>query len=596
MTEAGAVTIADGYLLPGEDVPMMFSRLSSAAAKRLEMPELEAQFLDALEKGYFCLASPILSNFGTDRGLPISCYGQTIPDSIDGIYKSLHEFSMVTKGGGGCSQYWGEVRPQGAYISGGKNGKSNGSVPFAKCFDTAVTAVSQGNVRRGANAFYWPADHLDRDAALKIRDSLGTDSLRCRDSHHAFIFGDEMMKSIISNASPVDRKFWFEVIKTRLQDGEPFMMFSDNANKHNSVRLRRIYEKFGLRNRFSNICTEIILPTDERHTFVCCISSLPLHRFLEWKDKGIVRLMTFFLDAVLDEFIEKASAMPGMEKAVRFATKSRAIGIGVLGFHSFLQDQRLEFGSFQARSWNRLIFKTIRDEAEEASRELALLRGEPEWCVGEGYRHTHLMAVAPTATNSIISGQVSPGAEVWSSNIFSAKTAKASFICYNPALKKELALIGRDNEESWQEINEAQGSVQNLDWFPNELKPVFKTAYEIDMRDVVAQAAARSEFVDQGQSINFFFQPPELTGMSDVQQRETMTKYVKYVNKCHIDAWKSGIKTLYYCRSKQVVTPDSASRKDAVTASVIDAPKEPLVGKKYFYLEQEDGACKSCEG
>lgn len=561
MTSAGLTTLREGYLLPGETVRDMFRRVAAAAARRLEMPELADKFYWAMDSGFFCLASPILANMGTDRGLPISCFGQTIGDSIYDIYYGQVEFAMLAKNGGGVSQYFGLVRPANAPIKGGVNGVSNGSIPFAHGYDAAVVAVSQGNVRRGANCFYWPATHGDRKSALKIRRQVGSEHLQCLNSNHAFVFNDETMRGIVDGTNKEDREFWADAIKTRVETGEPFLMFEDNANRLPTERLKRIYEKHGLRNTYSNICTEIILPGDEKHTFVCCISSLPIHRFREWRDQGVVRLMVYFLDAVLDEFIEKAGKVPGFERAVRFAQKSRAIGIGVLGYHSFLQNEGLPFNSLPARSWNKVIFRHIRDEAEAASRELAALRGEPEWCRGEGVRNTHLMAVAPTATNSVISGHVSPGIEPWPSNVFAHKTAKGTFMLQNPALERLLGEKGLNTPEVWKNINAAGGSVQGLEALSPEEKEVFLTAGEMDMRDLVDAAADRQEFIDQGQSVNLFFYPPEKgEGESESSFADKVKTFYRYVNETHIRAWRKGLKTLYYCRGKAATKADSASR------------------------------------
>ena len=561
MTIAGIATLRDGYLLQGETVRGMFRRISSTAAKRSGMPEVEQSMFDALDNGYICLSSPILSNFGTDRGLPISCYGQAIGDSIHDIYSGITEFAMLSKNGGGVSQYFGHVRPANTPIKGGANGMSNGSVPFAKCYDSAVVAVSQGSVRRGANAFYWPSGHGDRKQALKIRRQVGSEMLQCLNSNHAFVFDDKTMDGIVSGSNQEDREFWTDLIKTRIETGEPYIMFEGASNRMNSERLTAIYQKHGLKNLYSNICTEILLPADPDHTFVCCISSLALHKFKEWKGKGVVRLMVILLDAVMDEFIEKASEIPALEKAVRFAKKSRAIGIGVLGYHTFLQEQGLPFNSLPARSWNKVMFRHIREEAEKASLELGQKRGEPLWCEGTGFRNTHLMAVAPTATNSIISGHVSPGIEPWSANIFAHKTAKGSFIVKNTSLEALLETLGQNTDEVWKKINSEGGSVRGLEFLTAEQKETFLTAYEMDMRDIVDAAADRQEFIDQGQSLNFFFDPPR---KGEREPEATFTDRVRafyrHVNECHIRAWKKGLKTIYYCRSKPVSKADSASR------------------------------------
>jgi ribonucleoside-diphosphate reductase alpha chain len=389
------------------------------------------------------------------------------------------------------------------------------------------------------------------------------------------------MQSIVDGSNRENREFWAETIKTRVETGEPYIMYLENSNKFPSERLHRIYKKFNLKNTYSNICSEILLPGDVDHTFVCCISSLPVHRFKEWRDLGVVRLMVFFLDAVLDEFIDRAKDVRGLEKAVRFAKKSRAIGIGVLGYHTFLQNENLPFGSLPARSWNKVIFRHIKEEAEKASQELAKLRGEPEWCQGEGFRNTHLMAIAPTATNSVISGHVSPGIEPWPSAFFNHKTAKATFTLQNPTLLKLLEEKGKNTPEVWKEIRAANGSVQTLEFLSDHEKEVFLTAGEMDMRDVVDAAADRQAFIDQGQSLNLFFYPPQKSGKGDDTDFANKVKaFYKYVNETHIRAWKAGVKTIYYCRSKGVVSADTAARGHDRKTIDGAAPKQDHEGQE----------------
>lgn len=582
MTEAGLETLKAGYLLEGEDPQAMYGRIARAAAERIGIPGIEQRFLDAFNEGFLCLASPILANMGTDRGLPISCFGTTVPDSIDGIYRSLHEFAMLSKHGGGVSQYFGEVRASGEPIKNGRNGASNGTIPFAKVFDSTVVAVSQGTTRRGANAFYWDVSHGDVEQALRIRRPLGSEDRQCLSSNHGVVVDRDFMRRVVEGSCKKSRKLWSDIIRTRIETGEPYLMFKDNANTL-TPRQRVQYRNFGLENRYSNICTEIILPADSEHTFVCCISSLPIHRFRQWEKKGVVRLMVFLLDAVLDEFIEKAERIPGYERAVRFAKKSRAIGVGALGYHTFLQQEGIAIGSLQEKMWNRKIFRHIRDEAEAASRELAKLRGEPVWCAGTGYRNSHLMAIAPTATNSIISGHVSAGIEPWGANIFAHKTAKGTFVLKNRELERELEAIGKNTEQVWTSINAQNGSVAHLDFLDPELKKVFLTAYELDMIDLINSAADRQEFIDQGQSLNFFFETPaQGPRESDSDFADRLKRWRRHVNLCHLHAYKRGLKTLYYCRNKAITKADLASRQHEK--------------KRYAETLDELEDCKNCEG
>lgn len=582
LTEAGLATLKGGYLLPGEEVAQMYERIATAAARRLPVPGIKQELLWALTEGFICPASPILANMGSDRGLPISCFGLTVPDSIDGIFSSIHEFAMLSKHGGGVSQYFGKVRGAGAPIQNGQNGESNGTIPFAKVFDSTVVAVSQGSTRRGANAFYWDARHPDAAAAVKIRRPSGSEERQCLNSNHGLIFDESFMQEVISGERPESRKLWAEAIRTRIETGEPYIMFEGASNRF-SPRLEEIYKKHQLRNRYSNICTEIMLPTDEDHTFVCCISSLPIHKFHEWHDKGVVRLMVFLLDAVLDEFIEKAREIPGFERAVRFAEKSRAIGVGALGYHTFLQQERIAVGTLQEKMWNRKIFSLIKKEAEAASQELAALKGEPLWCEGTGFRNTHLMAIAPTATNSIISGHVSPGIEPWGANIMAHKTAKGTFIMKNRELEKALDEHGKNTEEIWTSINGNAGSVSHLTFLPEEIREVFKTAYELDMIDLINSAADRQEFIDQSQSLNFFFETPVQEALEpDGDFSVRIKQWRKHVNVCHLHAYYKGLKSIYYCRNKAVTKADMASRghKKRVYKTELPDPSE----------------CSSCEG
>jgi ribonucleoside-diphosphate reductase alpha chain len=334
-----------------------------------------------------------------------------------------------------------------------------------------------------------------------------------------------------------------EVYKTRLETGEPYIFFTDNINKNNP----ECYKDKGLKVSTSNICSEIVLHTDEEHSFVCCLSSMNLTKWDEWKDTDAVYLATMFLDAVMSEFIEKANGMPGFDRAVRFAEKSRALGLGVLGWHSLLQSEGTAFDSFRAKLLNKAIFNRIKSEAERASRDLAKEYGEPEWCKGYGIRNTHLIALAPTVSNATICGNVSPSIEPWVANAFAKKTAKGVFIQYNQHLKKKLQELGQDTDEVWKSIVNQEGSVQHLDFLDKETKEVFKTAFEIDQRALVEQACDRQAFIDQAQSLNTFFS-------SSVDP--------KYFHSVHVQAWQGGLKTLYYVRSSSVLKADISSREE----------------------------------
>jgi ribonucleoside-diphosphate reductase alpha chain len=367
---------------------------------------LAQKFFDYMWKGWLGPASPVMSNTGTERGLNISCYSLHLDDSIDGIFNKVHELACLSKGGGGVGFYVGDIRPSNSPIRGGENGHSDGVVPWLKVFDSATVSTSQGSTRRGASAAYLPIEHPDIEEFLRIRRPQGDANRQCLNLHHAVSIGDEFMKSLVEG-NEHNRKIWQEVLKTRVETGEPYLFFRDNTNNQNP----QCYKDLGLDVSTSNICTEITGYTDPDHTFVCCLSSLNLSLWDEWKNTDLVYYSTWFLDGILQEFIDRAKGMPGMEPAIRFAEKGRMLGLGVMGFHSLLQDKLIPFDSLQAKMMNRLIFKTIRKEADRATKDLADEYGEPEWCKGYNRRNTHTMALAPTVTNSKLVGHVSASIE-----------------------------------------------------------------------------------------------------------------------------------------------------------------------------------------
>jgi ribonucleoside-diphosphate reductase alpha chain len=539
----GLKTLQNGYLLEGETVKQAWERVSNAAAKQLGKPELAPKFFDIIWKGWLGLASPVCSNLGSERGLPISCYSVHIPDSIDGIYKTLHEQASLSKQGGGVGIYAGDIRARGIPIKNGANGHSEGVVPWMKIFDVSTIATSQGSVRRGASAVYLPIDHGDIKEFLRIRRPEGDVNRQCLNLHQGVCITDEFMHKALGGDKPA-QELLLEVYKTRLETGEPYIFFTDNINKANP----ECYKDKGLHVSTSNICSEIVLHTDNDHSFVCCLSSMNLTKWDEWKDTDAVYLATWFLDAVMSEFIEKAKTIPGFERSVRFAEKSRALGLGVLGWHSLLQSEGTAFDSFRAKLLNRAVFSRLKSETERATKDLAVEYGEPEWCVGHGRRNTHLMALAPTVSNATICGNVSPSIEPWVANAFAKKTAKGVFIQHNQQLKLKLAELGQDSDEVWKSIVNHEGSVQHLDFLDSNTKDVFKTAFEIDQRAIVEQACERQQFIDQAQSLNLFFS-------SSVDP--------KYFHSVHVQAWKGELKTLYYVRSSSVLKADLSSREDS---------------------------------
>lgn len=543
MDEAGLKTLQNGYLLEGETPKTAWHRVANAAAKQLKKPEMAQQFFDDIWNGWLGLASPVCANMGADRGLPISCYSLSVPDSVDGIFKSQHELAMLSKNGGGVGIYMGDVRGRGSPIKGGSNGASEGIIPWMKCMDSTTIAVSQGSVRRGASAVYLPVDHTDIKEFLRVRRPEGDVNRQCLNLHQGVCITDEFMKKVLSGDRHC-QELLLEIYKTRIETGEPYIFFTDNVNKDNPL----CYQDKNMTVKTSNICSEITLFTDDEHTFVCCLSSINLARCPFDKIKEVAYRGIFLLDAVMSEFIEKAKLMPGFERAVRFAEKSRALGLGVLGWHSLLQSEETAFDSFRAKMLNKSIFQQIWDGAEDASIDLAAEYGEPEWLKGYGKRNSHLIALAPTVSNSTICGNVSPSIEPWVANAFAKKSAKGVFIHHNKHLKQKLQELNKDNDDVWKSIVNNEGSVQHLSFLSKEIKEVFKTAFEIDQRAIIEQAADRQRFIDQAQSINLFFG-------SNVDP--------KYVHKVHVQAWESGVKTLYYTRSSSVLKADTSSRDAA---------------------------------
>lgn len=539
MGEEGYKVLQGGYLLAGETPRQMYSRLAKAAGSYYaDSVKWEAKFFDVMWKNWLCPASPVLSNLGTDRGLPISCNSIHVGDSVDSIFQKSHELAMLSKNGAGVGIYLGDVRGRGAGISG--NGKSEGVIPWAKVYDSTVVSVSQANVRRGAAAAYIDIRHSDIEEFLQMRRPTGDVNRRCLNLNHGVCIDDLWMQEMVAGDKQ-KRHIWGEILKARVETGEPYLFFTDNVNKQNPAS----YIANNLTVKTSNICTEIFLYTDPDHSFVCCLSSMNLVKWDEWKDTDTIEVAVRFLDAVLEEYIIKSEKIPGLEASRRSAMKGRAIGIGVLGWHTLLQKNMIPFDSFDAMMMNAQIFKRIKDKAEAETAILARELGEPEWCKGHGRRNTHLLAVAPTVSNSTISGGHSAGIEPIAANIFSMKSAKGTFIRKNAALEEYLFSIGKNTPEIWKQINENSGSIQNLSFLSDEVKQVFLTAREINQYAIVKQAAQRQKFIDQGQSVNLFF---------------GANADPKYIHGVHMEAWETGLKSLYYFRTEGVIRGDLASR------------------------------------
>lgn len=539
LTQDGFDTLSRGYLLSGETPRGLYSRVAAAAAYYTgERDRWQAKFFDAMWRNWLCLASPVASNLGTTRGLPISCNSIHVDDSIDSIFDKVHELATLSKNGAGVGIYIGDIRPRGSSI--GQNGKSEGIVPWAKIYDQTISSVSQGSTRRGNAVLFLPIDHGDVEEFLNIRRPVGDPNRRCLNINHGVTVDDEWMRQLVAG-DRAKREVWSSLLKSRVETGEPYILFRDAANRD----IPEGYVRNGLQVSTSNLCTEIMLHTDPEHTFVCCLSSLNLVRWAEWRDTDLVRTAVRFLDCVMSEYIGKARGMNGLMPSLRSAQAGRPLGLGVLGWHTLLQEMGLPFESFEAMSLNARIFSRIRSEAEAESRAMAAELGEPSWCRDTGRRNTHLLAIAPTFSNSIISGGHSPGIEPIAANVFSQKTAKGTFIKKNPTLTSVLESLGKNTPDTWRAINEQAGSVQGLD-LPEEVQRVFLTARELNQFAIVRQAAQRQQWIDQGQSVNLFF-----AGNSSA----------RYIHEVHLEAWRLGLKSLYYLRSEGVLRGDLASRR-----------------------------------
>ena len=552
-TEVYKKTISGGYLVNGESPKDAYWRVSKTVAKRLYKPELAEKFFEYIWQGWLCLASPVLSNTGTDRGLPISCFGIDVADSIQDIGNKNLEMMLLAKHGGGVGIGINQIRPAGKRITG--NGTSDGVVPFCKIYDSTILATNQGSVRRGAASVNINIEHNDFLDWIEIREPKGDVNRQSLNLHQCAVVGDKFMRRLEAGDQDA-RQRWAKLLQKRKATGEPYILFKGNTNKSNP----EAYKKNSLKVHMTNICSEITLHTDESHSFVCCLSSLNLDKYDEWKNTNLIYDATWFLDGVLEEFIQRAKNMKGFENSVRSAEKGRALGLGVLGWHSLLQKNGISFEGLLAQFKTREIFSKIKIETERASRALAEIYGEPLWCSGTGFRNTHLRAVAPTVSNSKLSGNVSPGIEPWAANVFTEQSAKGTFIRRNKELEKALRKIGINNKETWDKILEDGGSVQGLKqldgWHYDHggrltqegegesVKSVFKTFKEINQLELVRQAGIRQDYIDQSVSLNLAF-PSEAPP--------------RWLNQVHIEAWKRGIKTLYYVRTESVLRGDIAA-------------------------------------
>ena len=514
-----------GYLLEGETAEQRIRDIAESAERILNSKGFADKFEDYMHRGFYSLSSPIWANFGRKRGLPISCFGSYISDTLECILDKVAEVGVMTAGGGGTSAYFGALRGRGAPISSG--GESTGSVHFMELYNKLMNVVSQGNVRRGSFAAYLPIDHVDIEEFLTIR----SDGNEIQDISIGVCVTDEWMKKMIDGDKEA-RKIWGLVIKKRFESGYPYIFFSDNANN----QAPQIYKDKGLKINNSNLCSEIMLSNQEDESFVCDLSSLNLETWEEWKATDATEVLVYFLDAVMTEFIDKTEGIKFMEAPRKFAMNQRALGVGVLGWHSLLQSKMIGFESMEAKMLNNAVWKGIRERTDYASRFLAKNYGNAPIYEGTEYtrRNTTTLAVAPTTSSSFILGQVSPSIEPLNSNYFVKDLAKGKFTYKNPYLKKLLKEKGKDDDDTWKSILIKGGSVQHLDFLSQEEKDVFKTFGEISQKEIIIQAAQRQKYIDQGQSLNIMI-PPN-------------TK-PKEVNELMIFAWEQGIKSLYYQRS-----------------------------------------------
>lgn len=515
-----------GYLLKGETVDGAIQRIAGAASRRLYRPELKKPFTELIENGWMSLSSPVWANMGTERGLPISCFNVHVPDQIEGITHKLGEVIMQTKLGGGTSGYFGELRGRGTAVT--DNGQSSGAVSFMKLFDGVMDTISQGGVRRGAFAAYLDIDHPDIGEFLQIKD-IGNP---LQNLFYGVCVPDYWMHEMIDGDLD-KRNVWAKVLESRQQKGLPYLFFTDNVNGNKP----QVYKDKNMMIHASNLCSEIMLPSNKDESFICCLSSMNLELYDEWKGTDAVKLAIFFLDAVLQEFIEKTEENHYLRNAHNFAKRHRALGLGVLGWHSLLQRNMIPFEGLEAKQMTKAIFEDISTQATSASEELAEIYGEPEVLKGYGRRNTTLLAIAPTTSSSAILGQNSPGIEPYSSNYFKAGLSKGNFIRKNKYLKALLEEKGLDTEEVWRGIMLNHGSVAHMHELTEREKEVFKTFKEISQLEIIQQASIRQRFIDQSQSLNLNI-PANLP--------------VKEVNKLIIEAWRLGVKTLYYQRSQSV--------------------------------------------
>ena len=520
LNEDSRLFLQRGYLLEGTTALDRIRYIAEHAERKLGIEGYADKFYHYMARGYFSLSSPIWSNFGLDRGLPISCFGSYIGDSIHEIMETTAEVGMMSKIGGGTSGYFGDIRPRGSAIK--NNGKSDGSFNFSKLFDTVIDVISQGTSRKGQFAGYIDIEHGDIDEWLDIH----TEGNPIQLMYYGVCVGHDWLESMKSG-DPYKRQLWAKLLQRKTETGIPYLFFKDNANAGRPD----VYKDKNMTVHASNLCTEIMLPSSSDESFVCCLSSMNLLYFDEWKDTDAPEVLTYFLDVVMSEFIEKSNEIPFLHRANKFARRHRALGLGVLGWHSYLQANNIAFDSFQAMQKNNEVFRTLQEKTLKASQELAKRFGEPEILKGYARRNTTLMSIAPTKSSSFILGSVSPSVEPFKSNYYVKDLAKIKTVYKNPFLEKLLKEKGLDNEEIWESILHNDGSVQHLTQLTDEEKEIFKTFSEISQLSVIQQAAQRQKYIDQGQSINIMVHP---------------ATPAKDLNQLYLTAEELGLKSIYY--------------------------------------------------
>tara|TARA_X000000950_G_scaffold288632_1_gene406414 strand:+ start:4893 stop:6785 length:1893 start_codon:yes stop_codon:yes gene_type:complete len=590
LTEFGKSTLKDRYLLPDEDYQGMFARVASYFSDNADHAQ---RLYDYMSKHWFMPSTPILSNGGTNRGLPISCFLNEAGDSLHSIVDLWNENVWLASKGGGIGSYWGNLRGIGEKV--GQAGKTSGVVPFIRVMDSLTLAISQGSLRRGSAACYLPIWHPEIEEFIDLRRPTGGDPNRkALNLHHGIVITDEFMRAVEDDKewslkSPKDgsiqktvkaRSLWIKLLTTRIETGEPYLLFIDKVNE----AIPNHQKLSGLQVKMSNLCSEITLPTGidkdgNRRTAVCCLSSLNIEKYDEWHtERFFIEDVMRFLDNVMEDFIKRAPDT--MESARYSAMRERSVGLGVMGFHSFLQKKRIPFDSVMAKVWNKRIFSKIKEEADKTSVSLAHEKGAcpdaKEYGVNE--RFSNKIAIAPTASISIICGGASPGIEPIAANSFTQKTLSGSFNVRNPHLKSLLSEKGQDNEETWSSITINNGSVQHLEFLNDTEKAIFKTAFELDQRRVIELAGDRTPYVCQAQSLNIFLKP-------DVNKRD--------LHKIHFSAWKRGVKSLYYLRSLSLQRAEVVSHNK----KTLEVPIKGNIneGEKPYGNQLDYDECLSCQ-